>query len=805
MVLGSFALLTPGPACGQTSAESAPSINFRGGQAPPSAAGGTAGSLVVVARDLQQGVADGLRDDLIADGFTTAEVRREASGNYRVVLAGLPSSDEANALLTELRSAGYTPFGIDEDLGRSDLVFRVAVAEFSSRPEAEQAGEALADEGFVNVDIVEDNGQFIVMLGTFNRREDAQNLLSDVSSAGFALAEVIERERVRPVTTQSSLPENVQQATRDVLTLAEKVESGEASAEEFRQLREQTQLLPQDQRQIVEQLEQSRAVSQQNQQQIFTIYRDFDRAMQAGNLEQAERALAQVRQLNPNELNLANREQVLQAARTGQPAAPQGQMAADPARVQQIINEARQLERSGDTQQALARYREALALDPRNIEAQSQVSALSGGSASSQAAAESDPPSTLTDNKTLIYGGAGLLVLLVIIVMLMRGRKAKSAPSPTASTGQSSSIFDPLGGIEETPAAGNETSLLGTGGSDVDALTAGTSSAGMAPPAFATFGTDDADEEEEQAPPPKPAPAPAPAADDDMVSFDEDPVPPAQPAPAPSPDNDEITLDLGEPEPAPAAPQSPAPAAADDQPKSALDEDLESLLMGTFPGAPDNAEATSPLQSATPGDGVEELQAPGSPEPAQARVIFEQSFDNETPGSSPQGWSGEYEYASLTVERLDEAGHSQCVRFEKNDGSGSATYHLSFPKAQGRITAEFDIRCDQKNKFLLGLYLEKDEDFKQSVHTIVHQLDPNSPAALRIQGVAAPYEMGSWRRVRYEIDLASATLDGYLDDEHVVQGVTLPNAPEYINTLSIRDNLATTGTLLIDNIRITEA
>src|SRR5690606_33475128 len=124
MVLGSFALLTPGPACGQTSAESAPSINFRGGQAPPSAAGGTAGSLVVVARDLQQGVADGLRDDLIADGFTTAEVRREASGNYRVVLAGLPSSDEANALLTELRSAGYTPFGIDEDLGRSDLVFR---------------------------------------------------------------------------------------------------------------------------------------------------------------------------------------------------------------------------------------------------------------------------------------------------------------------------------------------------------------------------------------------------------------------------------------------------------------------------------------------------------------------------------------------------------------------------------------------------------------------------------------------------------------------------------------------------------
>lgn len=802
MVLGSCALFAPGSACGQASAESAPSISFRGGQAPSPATGGIAGSLVVVARDLQQGIANGLRDDLVADGFTTAQVRREASGNYRVVLAGLPSSQEANALLAELRSAGYTPFGIDEDLGSSDLVFRVAVAEFSSRSEADQAGEALADEGFVNVDIVEDNSQFIVMLGTFNRREDAQNLLSDVSSAGFALAQVIERERVRPVTTQTNLPANVQQATRDVLSLAEKVESGEASAEEFRQLREQTQLLPQDQRQIVEQLEQSRAVSQQSQQHVFSIYRDFDRAMQAGNLEQAERALAHVRQLNPNELNLTNREQVLQAARTGQPAAPQGQAAADPARVQQIINEARQLERAGDTQQALARYREALALDPRNIEAQSQVSALSGAPASSQTTAEPDPSGGITDNKTLIYGGAGLFVLLIIVAILMRGRKAKPAPTTAASSLQSNT-FDPLGGIDQTPAAGTETSLLGSGGSDVDALTAGAAGAEMAPPAFATFDTDD-DEEEEQAPPPKPAPAPAPSADDDMVSFDDDPAPPVQPTPASAVPDDEITLDLGEPEPTPSAPQPETPA-ADDQPKGALDEDLESLLMGTFPGAPDNAEATSPLQSATPGDGVEELHAPGSPEPAQSHVVFEQSFDNETPGTAPQGWSGEYEYASLTVERLDEAGHAQCVRFEKNDGSGSATYHLAFPKAQGRITAEFDIRCDQKNKFLLGVYLEKDEDFKQSVHTIVHQLDPNSPAALRIQGVAAPYQMGSWRRVRYEIDLASATLDGYLDDEPVVQGVALPNAPEYINTLSIRDNLATTGTLLIDNIRITEA
>src|SRR5690606_20517023 len=142
---------------------------------------------------------------------------------------------------------------------------------------------------------------------------------------------------------------------------------------------------------------------------------------------------------------------------------------------------------------------------------------------------------------------------------------------------------------------------------------------------------------------------------------------------------------------------------------------------------------------------------------------------------------------------------------EKAEGAGSATYHLSFPPAKGRVVAEFDIRCDEKNKFLLGVYLERDEDFKQSIHTIVHQLDPNAPASLRIQGEAVPYQLGTWSRIRYDADLINGTLDCYMDDEHVVKAVHLPVTPEFVNTLSIRDNLATTGTLYLDNIRISEA
>lgn len=800
IALSSMVIAAPLSATGLATAERTLPGMQRGGQAPPNAAGGTARSIVVVQQDLPRATADNLQQSLISDGFTTAEVRRESSGNFRVILAGLPSSQEANVLLTELRDAGYSAFGIDEDTGQSATVYRVAVAEFSTRAEADQASQDLAAEDFVNVDVLEENGRFTVMMGTFNRREDAQNLLSDVTSAGFALAEVVERERIRAATPAGTLPTNMQQATRDVLSLAEKVESGEASADEFRQLRERTQQLPQDQRQILEQQEQSRV----GQQQVFDIYRQFDRAMQAQNYAQAEQALAQVRQINPNELNLPNRERVLADARAGRSVPPP---ATDPARVQEIINEARRLESAGNDQQALAQYQQALQLDPNNIEARGKVEELSGSGGTRQTSEAAEPESAISgllNNKPLLYGAGGLLAL-IIIVLLLKSRKSRQEPARTTSstTGTGSDFYDPLADSTGTASA-TDTSLLGAGGSDVSAVQAGAAGAEMAPPAFATFGTDE--DEEEKAPPPKPAPKPA-VIDDDFVSFDDDDSPAVQTPSSESPtaaDDVPLTFDSTDNiqfEPAPQTHADTAPA----QTTSALDEDLESLLKGTFPGAPEDAEERLPLQSATPGDGVEDLQAPGAPAAAQSRVVFEQTFEDEQDGAAPRGWTGEYDYASLTVERLDEAGHAQCLRFQKSDGSGSATYHLSFPKASGQVTAEFDIRCDEKNKFLLGVYLEKDEDFKQSIHTIVHQLDPNTPAALRVQGVAAAYEMSTWRRVRLEIDLNSGIVNGYLDNEQVVQDVTLANAPDYINTLSIRDNLATTGTLLLDNIRISEA
>jgi hypothetical protein len=48
-------------------------------------------------------------------------------------------------------------------------------------------------------------------------------------------------------------------------------------------------------------------------------------------------------------------------------------------------------------------------------------------------------------------------------------------------------------------------------------------------------------------------------------------------------------------------------------------------------------------------------------------------------------------------------------------------------------------------------------------------------------------------------------VNAWLNDNQVVNNQALANVPEYLNTLSIRDNLATTGMLYLDNIRITQA
>jgi hypothetical protein len=259
-------------------------------------------------------------------------------------------------------------------------------------------------------------------------------------------------------------------------------------------------------------------------------------------------------------------------------------------------------------------------------------------------------------------------------------------------------------------------------------------------------------------------------------------------------------------EPVSSAPTS-EPGEVEEKPQPAEVPDLGidfSALMSP-PAAPESPVVSGPETTAAP-------EPVSAPEPATASpvveqvsdsVYFSQGFDDEPTGQCPEGWRGEYDYASLLVDDTSPAnGEGRCLKFEKKSGAGSANFVCEFPKVTGHVIVEFDIRCDDKNKYLLGFYIEKDEDFKQSVHTIVHRLDSKSQPSLRIQGEPIPYEFGSWCHLKYDINLLLGTLNAFVNDQQIVKDGKLPTNPAYLNTLSIRDNTNTTGVLMLDGIKI---
>jgi hypothetical protein len=181
----------------------------------------------------------------------------------------------------------------------------------------------------------------------------------------------------------------------------------------------------------------------------------------------------------------------------------------------------------------------------------------------------------------------------------------------------------------------------------------------------------------------------------------------------------------------------------------------------------------------------------------------ELSFEDSPVGQFPGGWEGDYEYASLTVEgETPPTGANHYLSFQKKVGTGKALYSYRFPEVTGRVEIQFDLRCNDKNKFLLGFYIEKEGDPNQSIHTKILRSEAQTTPTIHMQGESAPYLLGSWANIRYVIDLNDGKVDGYIDNTHVARDLPLQPNPGRLDTLSVRDNINTTGVLLLNNIRV---
>lgn len=225
----------------------------------------------------------------------------------------------------------------------------------------------------------------------------------------------------------------------------------------------------------------------------------------------------------------------------------------------------------------------------------------------------------------------------------------------------------------------------------------------------------------------------------------------------------------------------------DDDVLPALDEGDDDLPAMDLDFGDDEGEA-----------GLTQMVAAGA-----GNALFSHAFENDKEGAFPEGWKGENtDYATLEVVSGEKG---KCLKFTKTEGKGPTQFSMAFPDVTGKLQIEYDIRCDEKNKHLLGVYVEKDGNYRHSIHTVVQHTSAESENFLRVFTRSAPYQMGTWRHVCYVVDLAAGVVDGYVDNELVAEGVRMGTQTESLNTFSIRDNSETTGVLYVANLSVSQA
>ena len=78
----------------------------------------------------------------------------------------------------------------------------------------------------------------------------------------------------------------------------------------------------------------------------------------------------------------------------------------------------------------------------------------------------------------------------------------------------------------------------------------------------------------------------------------------------------------------------------------------------------------------------------------------------------------------------------------------------------------------------------------------------NTPSHLRVFTRPTSYQLKSWRHVRYVVDLPAGLVDGYVDGQLVAEGIRMGTLADALNTISIRDNSETVGSIYVANLVI---
>ena len=801
--------------------------------------------------------AQDVKELLESGGFTPVEVLKKWKG-YSVTVGNYNTQALAEQVQKDLESEGYLTDIMSTEEGEISKEiaggYTILACSLKTSELANKAREELLEKGYVPVSVFKSADAFQVLVGRkFQSKEDAEKLLKILYEDGYSIAQVIQSP-YQPLLRMSDMDfTRFEEGSTDLRAIGELYKSAilyNSNSQTLNLLIEKIKKLEAKDKQIITDIQTKEKETLEKQKQINTLLAEAGKLVDAKNYESAITYLNKALEIDPNNSRALLRKKSYEGLMKNIIELTEDELKErnKQTQIQVSLDKAKNLIALGRYEEALAECDVVLKLDPTNQEvAKSKLEADRLFRRKLEAENKAKRVSRII---TGVISVGVIAIILGLFALGLKIRKSQKKFEAKISELTVNPILDVTGAPEQrklehataalpeaeektTPPSPEEDFSLSEEVGDL--LSLRTSSPPKAPPkpkgevptapsfheeGFATefpgedlltgvspFTTDLFAEEKtvptQKESPPKEEPLFSLSGLGESESFGIEPLISAteekraeEETVAPKvPSSDELTdietlistEETKKKEPAP-------PIKEKEVVSTSAPLDLESDIEAAMADIRIEKEPTPAPEKAK----VE----PSAKEPIK-EVILSDSFENIKIGSQPPKWTGSYDFAKLIVVESPPGSPSpKCLLFEKLKGAGSAYYSCNFGNITGRFVLEFDLRCNDKNKYLLGIYIEKDTDFRQSVHTIIHKTDISPQPNIRLHGESAPYEFKQWCHIKYEVNLIEGTVDGYMNGKLVVDRARLAGSPQYMNTLSIRDNLATTGIMYIDNLKI---
>ncbi len=811
---------------------------------------------IVLGEELDYRDAEMRKEELDRLGYFPVELIPDEDDTYSLLVGRFPSSPAASDTVDSLQKEGFfggevislTEAGIEDEeefLFEPDPetdprdIYRVYLGSFAEQEEAIEHQNTIEMEGYYPVEVISEDGEWNVYLGRYDSRSLAQEVENSVRQEGFLMAEVVQyteevteptpRERRALLDDPADIEREIERAREigdDILYVQQLERLLHTSLEQDRiieELREAVRQLDEVQRQRLVEERRREEEERRRQANIRHLHRQAFHLLEQREPREALTLWEQILEIDPDNsqallyMQMA-REQISELEERTEREEERAVARED---IDLLINEGLEHLSEDNLEDAEIAFRQVLSMDSNNIEARQALQQI--------AARRSSQPGDAGISQQFVIPIAGILIgifFLILVFLFIRYRQisirdrklleqVQQLSSKTAGTGKESS--EPTGSDKVTPPPASSEKVAPPPESPKDAVKEDVPSdkrtGENSKPPEEDEKTSSSDTEEEVSTPGH-SPDKASEGTSSLKEEKEEEVNISKSKeieiePQETPDSfeesveDEI-MSIGPEEETSDQEGRNEEVAEDEDTESLLDsieeEEAESLAEEKTEEELDELFKTS-AGARKPEDTTPEKSESPTENKLKDSCLFQQDFEKEEVGKLPQGWEGGYDYASLkVVDNIDCLSGQKCAQYEKVEPKGTAYFYRPLEPLSGTFVFEFDFRCDHKNKYLLGIYLEKDRDFRQSIHTILYMVNPKDPK-LRLHGESIPYKLSTWKTIRYEIDLNDKSLEGYIDGEHVATKKGLPDALDYINTLSIRDNLGTTALMYLNNVK----